>query len=331
MGTRTRQLTGWLLVVCAGLLSGCLIEDTSQYVVQVAGSSTVAPVSSAVAEEVDAAYGIKATVQTTGTGPGLERLSRRECDIAGASRPMKDSELKNCQDRGVEPVAFEICFDGISVVVHPDNDWCHCLTVEQLKKLWEFNSSVLRWSDLDPSWPREEIKLFGPDYESGTFEYFNEAIIGHVPEGQSPSRTDYTQAVNDTTLVDGVKGSRYALGYFGYAYYSMNKRHLRAIGIAPSADGSDCVAPTDETIADGSYSPLSRPLFIYVSRDSLLNRPEVTKFVQYYLNEGQAEVAEVGYIELPPERLERARAELSRVLAESSQSRSEEATESVTD
>ncbi|MCA8989927.1 MAG: phosphate-binding protein, partial [Planctomycetaceae bacterium] len=149
-----------------------------------------------------------------------------------------------------------------------------------------------------------------------TFEYFNEEIIGKdIPEGQSLYRTDYTPAVNDTTLVDGVKGNKYALGYFGYAYYVQNKASLKALGIAKSADKSDCVAPTEETIGSGQYAPLSRPLFIYVNKESLLTKPEVAKFVEYYLNEGQAQVSEVGYIELPADRLEASKKTLAEALA----------------
>ncbi|MCA8983245.1 MAG: PstS family phosphate ABC transporter substrate-binding protein [Planctomycetaceae bacterium] len=304
------------IALCGGLLAGCEYQETAQYVVQVAGSSTVSPVSSAVAEEADKVLGIKATVETTGTGPGMERLSRKECDISGASRPIKEKELEKCRQNGFEPIEFEICIDGLTVAVHPENTWCNCLTIEQLKKLWEFNSSVQKWSDLDPSWPNEDIKLFGPDHDSGTFDYFIEAVIGDVPEEQSPCRTDYTQSVNDTTLVDGVKGSKYSLGYFGFAYYLLNQQDLKALGIAKSADGSDCVVPTRETIGAGDYVPLSRPLFIYVNKESLLTKPEVAKFVDYYLNAGQSEVGEVGYIELPSERIDKARETLKQTLAE---------------
>lgn len=325
------------LGVSCGLIAGC--EQPSEngmggggsagtgYVVQIAGSSTVSPVSSAVAEEADNALGIKATVETTGTGPGMEKLSRKECDISGASRPIKDSEVEKCQANGVEPIEFEICIDGLSVVVNPENDWCECLSVDQLKKLWEYESGVKKWSDLNPEWPEEEIKLFGPDHESGTFDYFNEVIIGDVPEGQSPCRTDYTQSVNDTTLVDGVKGSKYALGYFGYAYYVMNKDQLKVIGIANKDDKSDCVAPSETTIGDGSYAPLSRPLFIYVNKEALQTKPEVKQFVEYYLNDGQAQVGDVGYIELPADRLEASRKKLAENAEGSHDDHAEEAAE----
>jgi len=316
-----------LCLSAAAMLTGCQYQEpggsagtgsggAASYVVQVAGSSTVSPVSSAVAEEADKALGIRATVETTGTGPGMERMIRKECDITGASRPIKESELEGCRASGFEPIEFSICIDGISVVVNPANDWCSCLSIEQLKKLWAYDSTVKKWSDLDPSWPNEAIKLFGPDTESGTFEYFNEAIIGKVPEGQSPCRTDYTPSVNDTMLVDGVKGNKYSLGYFGYAYYVMNKGSLKALGVAKSTDLSDCVEPNTETIETGKYAPLSRPLFIYVNKNSLQQKPEVARFVDYYLNDGQSQVADVGYIELPKAQIEKARQTLKEALAE---------------
>jgi len=310
-----------------GMGGGSGAAGGSGYVVQIAGSSTVSPVSSAVAEEADNALGIKATVETTGTGPGMEKLSRKECDISGASRPIKDSEVEKCTANGVEPIELEICIDGLSVVVNPENDWCDCLSVDQLKKLWQYDSKVMKWSDLNPEWPAEDIKLFGPDHESGTFDYFNEVIIGDVPEGQSPCRTDYTQSVNDTTLVDGVKGSKYALGYFGYAYYVMNKDQLKVVGIAQSEDKSDCVAPAEDTIGSGEYAPLSRPLFIYVNKESLQTKPEVAELVNYFLNDGQAQVSDVGYIELPADRLESSRKKVAEITAAGETESSEEAAE----
>lgn len=323
------QNYGLMLAIGSGLLSGCEYQEPGamngaapaggSYVVQVAGSSTVSPVSSAVAEEIDAALGLKATVETTGTGPGMERLIRKECDISGASRPIKSSEVDACQAAGVELVEFEICIDGLSVVVNPENTWCTCLSVEQLKKLWEFNSTVKTWKDLDPSWPDEEIKLYGPDHESGTFDYFIEVIIGKTPEGQSPCRTDYTQSVNDTTLVDGIRGNKNALGYFGYAYYAMNKDSLKALGVSNKADHSDCVEPNEETIESGKYTPLSRPLYIYANKEALQTKPDVAKFVEFYLNDGQNQVTEVGYIQLPAEKLEKARQTLKDVLNSSAE------------
>ncbi|MCG6155655.1 PstS family phosphate ABC transporter substrate-binding protein [Rubinisphaera margarita] len=304
-----------LALAAVGLLAGCEYkapdagapgEGTStrsssggDYVVQIAGSSTVYPVSARVAESADDMLGIKATVESTGTGTGFERLAKKECDITGASRPIKDSEKETCAANGVEPLELKVGMDGLSVVVNPENDWCKALTVAQLKKLWEHGSEIQTWKQLDPSWPDERIRLFGPDDKSGTFDYFNEEIIGEVPEGQSPCRDDYTPAVQDTVLVEGVKGDKYALGYFGYAYYVMNKGSLKLVGISPTDDKADAVLPNEQTIEDGSYKPLSRPLFVYVSKDALKTKPEVTRLANFYLKEGQEAVSKVGYVRLP--------------------------------
>ncbi|HCS53363.1 PstS family phosphate ABC transporter substrate-binding protein [Rubinisphaera sp.] len=299
----------------SGLLAGCAYEEPAGnvVVVEVAGSSTVYPVSARVAEAADSAIGVKATVASTGTGTGMERLANKECDITGASRPMKDAELENCEKNGVDPLSLKIGMDGLSVVVNPQNDWCDALTTAQLKKLWEHGSEVTTWKQLDDSWPDEKIKLFGPDDKSGTFDYFNEEIIGEVPEGQSPCREDYTPAVQDNVLVEGVKGDKYALGYFGYAYYVMNKESLKIVGVSNTDDAADAVKPSEATIEDGSYAPLSRPLFIYVNKEALKTKPEVAKFVNYYLNEGQEAVSAVGYVKVPEATLEAAKASVAEV------------------
>jgi len=285
----------------------------SDYVVQIAGSSTVYPVSARVAEAADDTLGIKATVESTGTGTGFERLAKKECDITGASRPIKDAELATCTENGVDPMQLKIGMDGISVVVNPENDWCKALTVAQLKKLWEHGSKIQTWKQLDDSWPDEKIRLFGPDDKSGTFDYFNEEIIGEVPEGQSPCRDDYTPAVQDSVLVEGVKGDKYALGYFGYAYYVMNKGSLKLVGVSNSDDKAAAVLPSEETIENGSYAPLSRPLFIYVNKDSLKKKPAVAQFVNFFLTEGQDSVAKVGYVKVPQTTIDEAKAKVSEV------------------
>ena len=298
----------------SGSGNGSAGDSGDGYVVQIAGSSTVAPVSSAVTEEAESAIGVIATVDTTGTGTGMERLSKGECDITGASRPMKDTEAEACAANDIEYIELKIGMDGISVVVHPENDWCDSLSVAQLKKLWEAGSTVKKWNELDPSWPDEEIKLFGPDDKSGTYDYFNESIIGEVAEGEKPCRSDYTPAVKDTVLVDGVKGDKYALGYFGFAYYVANKDSLKIVKVATEDDKSNAVEPTETTIEDGSYNPLSRPLFIYVNTASLKEKPEVEKFVKFYLGDGQEMVSRVGYVQVPANVVEQARAKVDAVL-----------------
>lgn len=276
-------------------------------VVKIDGSSTVAPISQAMAEDIIGDKGIKVTVATSGTGGGFKKFMKGETDINDASRPIKDKEAAACKEAGIEFIELKVAIDGLTVVVNAENDWCSCMSVEQLKKLWEPGSTIKKWNELDPSWPDEEIKLFGPDTESGTFDYFTEVIID-PKEGEEKIRSDYTPAVQDTVLVNGVSGDKFALGYFGYAYYVENKDKLKALGIKP-ADG-ECVTPTDESIEGGMYTPLSRPLFIYVNKASL-SKTNVKAFVEYYLNEGQALVSEVGYVKLSSAQLDESKKALS--------------------
>ena len=318
MSFKTPKFLFALSLATCSFVVGCTYEEkqgsTAASIVEVAGSSTVFPLSSRVAEKADSAIGVKATVASTGTGTGMERLAKKECDITGASRPMKDSEREACKENGVEPIELKVGMDGLSVVVNPQNDWCSALTVAQLKKLWEHGSQVTKWKQLDESWPDEPIKLFGPDDKSGTFDYFNEEIIGEVPEGQSPCREDYTPAVQDNVLVEGVKGDKYALGYFGYAYYMMNKDSLKIVGISNTDDPADAVIPTEETVENGTYAPLSRPLFIYVNTESLKTKPDVAKLTKYFLGDGQSAVTEVGYVKLPEATLEQGKAKIDAAL-----------------
>ncbi|HSG69795.1 MAG TPA: PstS family phosphate ABC transporter substrate-binding protein [Planctomycetaceae bacterium] len=284
---------------------GCTVQDaktsssggssggTEKKTISIDGSSTVYPVSQAVAEEFEKTSDVRVIVGTSGTGPGFSKFIGGEIAISDASRPIKPEEIDGCKEKGIEYLELKVAIDGLSVVVHPENDWCDCLTVAQLKALWEPNSKVNTWKDLDPSWPDHKIDLYGADTESGTFDYFTEVICGK----SGSSRTDYNPSVNDNVLVQGVEGSKYALGYFGYAYYIKNKDKLKVLGIAAGDDASSCVAPTDEAIEAGKYVPLSRPLFLYVNK-AALKRPEVASFLTYYLNEGQDLVGEVGYVRL---------------------------------
>ena len=257
------------------------------------GSSTVYPIS----QEFQATHAeVKVVVGTSGTGGGFKKFVGGETDINDASRPIKDKESAQCQENGIEYLELKVAIDGISVVVNPDNDWCTTLTVAQLKTLWEPGSTVTKWSELDPGWPEEEIRLFGPDTDSGTFDYFTDVICGE----EGASRTEYTPSTDDNVLVRGVSGEKYALGYFGFAYYLENAEKLKAVSISPTNDPADAVAPTAEAIEAGKYTPLSRPLFLYVNKAKLA-RPEVAEFLTYYLNEGQDLVSEVGYVRLGTE------------------------------
>ena len=212
-----------------------MAAEDKEAVVKIDGSSTVAPISQAMAEDIIQDKGIKVTVATSGTGGGFKKFIKGETDINDASRPIKDKEAAACKEAGIEFIELKVAIDGLTVVVNAENDWCGCMSAEQLKKLWEPGSTIKKWNELDPSWPDEEIKLFGPDTESGTFDYFTEVII-EPEDGGEKIRSDYTPAVQDTVLVNGVSGDKYALGYFGYAYYVENKDKLKALGIKPSAE-----------------------------------------------------------------------------------------------
>lgn len=268
--------------------------DDEQKRILIDGSSTVYPISQAVAEEFQASQpNVKVVVGTSGTGGGFKKFIVGETDINDASRPIKGKEIEQCKENGIEYLELKVAIDGISVVVNPENDWCQAITVAQLKKLWEPGSTVTKWNELDPSWPDEEIRLFGPDTDSGTFDYFTDVICGD----EGASRTAYTPSTDDNVLVRGVSGEKYSLGYFGFAYYLENAANLRAVPVSATDDVADAVAPTPETIEGGKYTPLSRPLFLYVNKAKLA-RPELVDFLTYYLEEGQDLVGEVGYVRL---------------------------------
>lgn len=269
-------------------------SDGGQKRILIDGSSTVYPISQAVAEEFQGSHSnVKVVVGTSGTGGGFKKFVVGETDINDASRPIKDKEKTRCEENGIEYLEMKVAIDGISVVVNPENDWCKAITVAQLKKLWEPASTVTRWNELDPSWPDEEIRLFGPDTDSGTFDYFTDVICGE----EGASRTGYTPSTDDNVLVRGVSGEKYSLGYFGFAYYLENAANLKAVPVSATDDLADAVAPTPETIEGGTYVPLSRPLFLYVNKAKLA-RPELADFLTYYLKEGQDLVSEVGYVRL---------------------------------
>ena len=267
--------------------------DPSQLSGQVVldGSSTVWPIAVDIAERwAEVAPNVQVDVEISGTGGGFERFCAGETDIQNASRPITPEEAAACAAAGVTYHEFALARDGITVVVHPANDFVDCLTVAQLAELWRPDSTVVAWSDLDPAWPNEPIDLYGPGGDSGTFDFFTEAVIGEA----GAARTDYVPSENDPFLVEGIAGDVHALGYFGYAYYAETQDRLKAVAID---NGAGCVAPTLETITDGSYAPLSRPLFIYVS-DAGLERPEVREFARFFLSVARESVTEVGYVPL---------------------------------
>ena len=263
--------------------------------IEIDGSSTVAPVTEAVAEEFRKVQpDVIVNVGISGSGGGFKLFTVGEIDISDASRAIKDSEAAKAAENGIEYFEFLVGVDGLSVMVNPQNDFIDCVTVEQLKMIWEPESSVDSWNDLDPSWPDRRINLYGPGTDSGTFDYFTEEIVGEA----KLSRPDYTASEDDNVLVQGISGDRNALGYFGYAYYSQNTDKLKLVEVD---NGNGCVAPSLAAIADGSYAPLSRPLFIYVNKDRSQQRAELRAFVEFYMENAAQLTAEIGYVPLSPE------------------------------
>lgn len=280
-----------LLMSLAGNKNQALAVD----VIKVDGSSTVFPITEAVAEEFGKQGGAKAMVGISGTGGGFKRFCRGETDINDASRPIKQKEIDACREGGVEYIEFKVAYDGLAVVVNPRNNWVDSLSVAELKKIWEpgAQETVKKWSQVRNGFPDQELQLFGPGTDSGTFDYFTEVINGK----SGSSRGDYTASEDDNVLVEGVSSNEGGLGYFGLAYYEENKEKLKVVPIEGS--NGKAVAPSKETVLDGSYSPLSRPLFIYVNKSSLKTKPAVKKFVQYYLEQASTLAEEVGYVPLP--------------------------------
>jgi phosphate transport system substrate-binding protein len=286
------KLQQWTAVVVLALATiGCGGGASESQSIRVDGSSTVFPISMAVAEEFRTDHpNVKVPVRASGTGGGMKQFSVGEIDICNASREMTDSEKATCEKSKVEYIALKVAFDGLAVVVNPANDWCDCLTVEQLKSIWrpESDGTVTKWSDVNPDWPDEELKLYGPGTDSGTFDYFTEVICGE----SRASRADYTASENDNALVRGVEADKGALGYFGIAYYSENPDKLKLLAVD---SGEGCITPSEATVRDGTYEPLARPLLIYVNKKSL-ERPEVAEFVKFYLDNAAKQSAVVGYV-----------------------------------
>lgn len=295
----TRKGIGFLAGVMAAGLAACAGEGGGREglagAVQADGSSTVFPVTEAVAEEFQAANpNVRVTVGLSGTGGGFKRFCAGETDLSNASRPITDAEREQCTQAGVEPIELPVAWDGLSVLVNPDNTFVDCLTVDELRRIWEPDSRVRTWRDVRSVWPNEEIRLYAPGTDSGTFDYFTEAVVGEA----RASRPDYQASEDDNVLVQGVAGDRYALGYFGYAYYAENTARLKLVAVD---GGQGCVAPSAETIGDGTYFPLSRPLFLYVSH-RVLQRPEVRAFLEFYMQHAPELVPPTGYLPLGAER-----------------------------
>ncbi len=259
------------------------------------GSSTVFPITEAVAEEFGKIHDVEVTVGISGTGGGFEKFCNGETDFSNASRKIKDEEKAACTAAGIEYVEFQVAFDGLSVLVNPAVDFVECLTVDELASIWKADSTVDSWDDVRAGFPNEPLKdhLYGPGTDSGTFDFFTKEINGE----EGSSRSDYSASEDDNQLVLGVAGDESALGYFGFAYYETNKDKLKLLGVD---EGTGCVTPSRDTILDGTYSPLSRPLFVYVTTDALA-RPEVAEFMRFFLTDAVPLVSEVGYVEAPPD------------------------------
>ena len=272
--------------------------------VSVDGSSTVFPISEAAAEEFGAVQPrVRVTVGVSGTGGGFKKFLAGEIDINDASRPIKASELEAAQTSDQQFIELPVAFDGLSVVVNKRNTWVDQLSVAELHKIWQPDSSVHNWSDIRVGWPAEPIRLYGPGTDSGTFDYFTETINGK----SGASRPDYTANEDDNALVRGISGDEYALGYFGFAYYVANQERLKLV---PIDGGNGPVAPSAATINNGEYAPLSRPIFIYV-RKAALERPEVRAFVDFYIDNAGLLASEVGYISLPDSAYKRAKSRIA--------------------
>ena len=262
--------------------------------IRIDGSSTVAPLSEAAAELFQKEHrNVQVTVGTSGTGGGFEKFCRGEIDIADASRPIRSSEAELCNTNGVVYEEFAVANDGLSVVVHPANDWAKCLTTAQLKKIWDQGSTVSNWKDVDPSFPDLKMDLYGAGTDSGTFDYFTEAINGTAKK----SRTDYNATEDDNVTVRGVSGSRGGIGYFGLSYLEENKGRVKGVAID---GGSGCVEASVQTVQNGTYKPQGRPLFIYPTK-KLLARPEGLAFVQFYVTNTSAITKQALFVDLTAE------------------------------
>ena len=290
-----RRIVVFGLIALAAELVGVPTRARAQ-VIKIDGSSTVFPITEAVAEEFQKAKkgAVKVTVGIAGTGGGFKKFCRGEIDISDASRPILKQEMQACKGAGIEYIELPVAYDALTVMVNPKNDWVKSLAVADLKKMWEpaAQGKVTSWNQVRSEWPNSPLKLFGPGADSGTFDYFTEAIVGKAKS----SRGDFTASEDDNVLVQGIANDRNALGYFGFAYYIENQKKLKAAAIDA---GKGPVLPSTKTVEDGTYQPLSRPIFIYVSKKSL-DKPEVKEFVEFYLKNGPPLIKQVKYVALPP-------------------------------
>ena len=293
-----KKIIPGVAVLIVMMLMNMTIAKADDKLIRIDGSSTVYPITEAVAEEFQKAKrgAVKVTVGISGTGGGFKKFCRGETDISDASRPILKKEIDVCKQQGIEYIELPVAYDGLAVLINPKNTWIKALTVADLKKMWEpaAQGKVKKWRDVRPEWPDAKLKLFGPGADSGTFDYFTEAIVGK----SKSSRGDFTASEDDNVLVQGISGDKNAMGYFGLAYYEENKKRLKVVPIVNPATNKE-VIPSMQTVMDGTYAPLSRPLFIYVSKKSASEKPEVKEFVEYYLRNAAKLSAQVKYVPLP--------------------------------
>jgi phosphate transport system substrate-binding protein len=308
-------------VLLAGSVAACGREDTGSDAkaasgpkvsgrIEADGSSTVGPLTTAAAELFrEQQPDVNVTVGISGTGGGFERFCAGETDISDASRPIKDDEeVPICQQNGIDYTEFQVAIDALTIVVNSENDWIDCITTDQLKAIWEPKSKIDNWSDVPGGdYPDEKLTLAGPGTDSGTFDYFTDEINGE----EGASRSDYQASEDDNVIVQAVEGDKGGLGYFGYTYYEENQDRLKALAID---SGSGCVEPSDETAQDGTYTPLSRPLFVYVKNASL-NKPEVQAFLRFYFDNLDQIVEQARYISMPEDQVAEQQAKLEQAIS----------------
>lgn len=302
--------TGGTTASASSTGSASVAPATEPATISLDGSSTVYPIAQAVAEAFKAQHPhLEIAVGYAGTSGGFKKFLVQEIDICNASRAIKPAEMETCREKGIDYLELIVAIDALTVVVNPANDWVNCISIPELKRIWEPNSQVQRWSDIHPNWPNAKIDLYGADADSGTFDYFTEVVNGQA----KATRTDYTSSSNDNILVQGVADEKYALGYFGYGYYVENQQRLKSLAIKASEDG-ECVEPTVENVDAGKYVPLARPLYIYVNKKAL-KRTEVAEFVRFFLSDqGQAAVVERKFIRVQPQVLQEMRDRLEAAL-----------------
>lgn len=288
-------MTKRFVLIALIALWGVAPRASNAQIVQIDGSSTVFPVTEAVAEEFQKAKKskVKVTVGISGTGGGFKKFCRGETDISDASRPILKQEMEACKGAGIEYIELPVAFDALTVIINPKNDWSPSMTVAELKKIWEpaAQAKITNWKQVRTNWPNAPLKLFGAGADSGTFDYFTEAITGKAKS----SRGDFTASEDDNVLVQGVANDRNALGFFGFAYYAENTKKLKAVAVD---NGKGPVVPSEKTVLDGTYQPLSRPIYIYVSKKAAA-KPEVAEFVEFYLKQAANLVKQVKYVPLP--------------------------------